>query len=349
MAKKRKRSLSNRIAEAVINETMMAGMALFLIVMGINYFNMKWSWTQILTKAGAASGFTASAAGTEVSKMLSALADTFPFEYLFVQTDFYTTVIIAVALTVIGFVLKAFTSTSKGKIIMDIGNNIWLPAVVGFAVIMFLQLWTAFNVDAYLATHQIMRPDFGPGYFIWQTYGQLFLLGGALLVIGAVVKLIGEQNHSHKGVLVGDTMFNGAIILLAYYFIIRIMSLDVIMQSEAGRILKLLIISNQYSNFTIVVCMFLFAFGRALKRYGIETHKHEVRMKELDKLKGKYKFMQREYGAKKAEHPPHPKKLHVSEKHHIRKPEHKHPAYSRPDHPVHRYVEPKGRYKKGHK
>ncbi|MBU2560715.1 MAG: hypothetical protein KKD17_00295 [Nanoarchaeota archaeon] len=341
----KKSSISDRVAEEFINEIMMAGLAFLLIVAGVNYFNMKWSWANIL--AGSASG-------TEVGAMLSSLAQTFPFKYLFAQYDFWGALILAVCLTLLGIGLKAFTVRTKGKFIIDIGKNTYQPAVLGLVVILLLQLWTAFNVDEYMTAQDMVRPEFSSGYFIWQTYGQLFLLGAALLVIGAIVKLIGEKNSSRKAILIGDTMFNGAFILIIYYFLIRVMALDVVIYSSIGDIVKLFIISTQYSNFTIAVCVFMFTFGRALKQYGIAVLKHERRMKQIEEFKHRYEEMKDEFGARPAATPPpHPKKLHISEEH-LRHPEHshqhagehRHPAYSTPGHPIHRYIEPEGRYRK---
>ncbi len=331
--KRRKKSISDRVAEEAIDEIMMAGLAFLLVVAGVNYFNMKWAWAEIL--AGAASG-------TEVGVMLNALAQVFPFKYLFVQYDFWGALVIAVCLTVLGISLKAFTVRTKGKFIIDIGRNIYVPAVIGLVVILALQLWTAFNVDDYLTTHSITRPEFGSGYFIWQTYGQLFLIGASLLVIGAIVRLIGEKNDSRKTLLVGDTMFNGAFVLILYYILVRVLALDVVLYSGFGQIMRLFIISNQYSGFTIIVCVFMFTFGRALKRYGIYVLKHEKRMRQLEEFRRRHDEMEGRFGAGAAHGahtPPHPRELHISDTRDLRHPgEPRHPTYPRDEH-AHRYEE----------
>jgi len=345
MKHKRRKSISDRIAEEFIDEIMMAGLAFLLVVAGVNYFNMKWAWTEILGKAAAGAGLTGTTAGAEVTRMLASLAQTFPFKYLFAQYDFWGALAIAIILTTAGIMLKAFTVRTKGKFIIDIGKNIYVPAIIGLVVIVILQLWTAFNVDDYITTNQLARPEFATGYFIWNTYGQLFLLGASLLVIGAIVKLVGEKNDSKKSILVGDTMFNGAIILIIYYVIIRIMALELFIYSDIGKVMKLFIISTQYANFTIIVCIFMFTFGRALKRYGLHVLKHERREHQIAKFKHEYEMGKSHVQRPHSAQPGHPGQLHVSEGYHLR---HKtqHPAYNIPDHPVHRYVEPTGRYKR---
>jgi hypothetical protein len=342
MKQKRKETFSEMLGEEIINELMIAGFAVFLIVFGVNYFHMKWAWTEIIAKASEATGLSHTAAGIEAANMLSALAHTFPFNLLFVHGNSIGVFIIAIFMTVVGFTLKAFTVKSRGKFIKDLGKVVYIPAVIGFVVIIILQLWTAFNVDDYMATHDIARPEFEKGFFIWQTYGQLFLLGAALLVIGAVIKLVAEQNQLRKVKLLGDTMFNGSILLLFYYFIIRILALDVLTQTAVGKVLKLFIISNQTSSYTIIVCVFLFTFGRALKQYGIDTMRQARKEKQLKEMKDRYEFMGSKYGAKHIPRtqPPHPKRLQVSE--HDLHHEHKHHPYAQ----GHRYTEQEKNYRK---
>lgn len=341
------KKLSTRIAEEAIDEIMMAGLAFLLVVAGVNYFNMKWAWTQLIAKAGTAAGISQTAAGTEISSMLSSLATTFPFKFLFVQYDFWGTLAVAIALTVVGVVLKALTVKTKGRFVIDIGKNIQAPAVIGFIVIIALQFWTAFNIDTYLATRRFIHPSFDPGFFVWNTYGQLFLIGAVLLVIGAIIKLVGEKNRAKKTLLVGNSMFNGAFLLIIYYFIIRIITIDFFLDTSAGKILTLFTISSQFSGFTIIACVFLFSFGRELRKYGIAMLKHEKRLQDVEALKVKFELGPGQKLVPR-HRPEHPKTFHVKERH-IREEDRTHPAFREPGHPVHRYVEPSGEYKKKRK
>lgn len=334
-----KRSLSTRIAEESINELMMAGIAFLLVVAGINYFNMKWAWLGIIRDAAGASH---SAASAEVTRMLSALTSTFPFKYLFGQFDFWGALIIAVCLTLLGIGLKALTVKTKGKFMIDIGKNIETPAVIGFFVIIALQVWNAVKVEDYLGRYSLISPGLPAGYFVWDTYGQLFIFGAALLVTGAVIKLVGEKNKARKTLLVGNALFSGSFILIVYYFIIRILAIDVVLNSSVGKVMTMFLISNQYSSFTIMVCVFLFTFGKELRRFGRVTLKIEKRLHHVEEMKRHYDVVGEGIDAKLVPR----QKLKVDESH-VRRGHKKHPAYSLPDHPVHRYVKPEGRYKKG--
>ena len=80
------------------------------------------------------------------------------------------------------------------------------------------------------------------------------------MVIGAIIKLIGEKNNARKMLLIGNAMFTGSFILIIYYFIIRILTIDIVLNTSIGNVLTLFMISNQYSNFSIIVCIFLFTF-----------------------------------------------------------------------------------------
>ena len=342
-----KKKLSTRIAEEAIDEIMMAGLAFLLVVAGVNYFNMKWAWTQLIAKAGTAAGISQTAAGTEITNMISSLATTFPFKFLFVRYDFWSTLAVAIALTVIGVVLKALTVKTKGKFVIDIGKDIQTPAVIGFIVIIALQFWTAFNIDTYLRTRRFVEPAFTSGFFVWDTYGQLFLIGAALLVIGAIIKLVGEKNVAKKTMLVGNSIFNGAFMLLMYYFIIRILTLDTILSTSAGKILTLFIISNQFSGFTIIVCVFMFSFGRELRRYGAAMLKHERRLQRLEDVRRKFELGPGQKLVPRYR-PEHPKTFHLKERH-IRQEDTTHPAFKEPYHPIHRYVSPSGSYKRKRK
>lgn len=334
-----KKSLSTSIAEEAINEIMMAGVAFLLVVAGINYFNMKWAWLSVMMDAA---GSSHSAASAEVTRMLSALTATFPFNYLFGKFDFWTTLIIAVCLTLLGIGLKTLTVKTKGKFIIDIGKNIETPAVIGFIVIIALQAWNAVKVKDYLARYSFISPGIPAGYFVWNTYGQLFLFGAALLVIGAIVKLVGEKNKARKTLLIGNAMFSGSFILIIYYFIIRILAIDIVLNSSIGKILTLFLISSQYSSFTIIACVFLFTFGKELRRYGRVTLKIEKRFHYVEEMKKRFDIVGEGIDAKLV-----PKQRLEVHEHNIRhEHEKKHPAYSQPDHPIHRYVHPHGRYKK---
>ena len=354
MAETIKHKLSSTIAEEFINEMMMAGIALVLLLAGVNYFGMEWGWLEGIKAVGGASTVTTGVAAAEATTMINSLVHTFPFKYIFVSYNFWTTVIIAVCLTVLGLLLKAFTVRTKGKFIIELGKELYIPAIVGFCGIIILQIWTAFNVDNYLAANNLSRPEIGDAFFIWNTYGQMFLIGAAILVIGAIIKLVGEKNDAKKMVLIGDTMFNGAFILIIYYILIRMIAMDVVMQSSIGNMLSIFILSNQYSNITIAACVFIYTFGRALRRYGISVLKQEKRAQQMDEFKLKYDLMSRQYGARPTApataNPPHPKELHVQE-HHLRQQpvERQHPAHYMEGHPVHRYTQPaqqQGKYRK---
>ncbi len=340
MTKKNSESLSSRIAEEAIDEIMMAGLAFFLVITGFNYFNIKWAWAETLAKTGSASP---TMIGLEIKQMFGGITTTFPFKYLFVQHDLWGALTLAIVLTVLGLGLKAFTVKTKGKFLIDIGKNLYLPALIGIIGIFALQIWSAIKVEGYLAKRAMALPEMGSGFFIWETYGLLFLVGAAVLVTGSIVKLIGEKNKYPKTKMVGDAMFTGSFILLGYYVIIRILALEVMSSTSAGRVIEAFIISNQFSNIAIIISVFMFSFGLAIKRFGIKILRKEKNLWKLENMQHRHEQLKHDLGpgTHHADRPSHPKQLQVDQRQHIR-----HPAYDQPEHPIHRYVHPEGHYKK---
>ncbi|HII71942.1 TPA: hypothetical protein HA265_04270 [Candidatus Woesearchaeota archaeon] len=337
--KKRKKELSTRIAEEMINEIMMAGIAFIIILMGVNWFNMKWAWYGIMQQVSTTSGFAATATGAEVTAMLNALGQSFPFKYIFGTFSFTLTLIIAIILTVVGFGAKLWTTRTKGKLIIDIGRNIYVPAIVGILCIVLLQILAAFHLNSYMSTRMGMMPTISAGLFAWNSYGQLFIVGASLLIVGSIVKLIAEKNRFGKWKVVGNTLFTGSLILIIYYFVIRIVSMEVIIDSSLGNLLSVFLVSNQFSNWTLAFCVYFFLFGWELKNYGLAVLRAERKALQIVHLQHQEKHMQDKYGARLVSHPKdyrrdqpaHPKELGG--------------AGQTSGSSAHRYVQPEGHYR----
>ena len=114
-----KKSISDKIGEEFINEIMMAGIAFFIIMMGVNYFSMKWAWIEAASQVSATSGISSTIAGQEIGQMLAALSQTFPFSIFFAEYSFWGALILAVCLTALGVGLKLFTVYTKGKFVIE--------------------------------------------------------------------------------------------------------------------------------------------------------------------------------------------------------------------------------------
>ena len=63
----RKKKVSENIGEFLIGEMISGGLALILIIYGINYFALKFAWTKLISMLVQESGVDASSLGTELS------------------------------------------------------------------------------------------------------------------------------------------------------------------------------------------------------------------------------------------------------------------------------------------
>ncbi len=260
------------IGEKVIDEMLIAGIAIIIFLMGVNYFELEFAWVQIISNLSAASGLSSTTVTNEITLMLGAIGNTFPFNYLFgAETNILMAIIIAVILTGMGFLFKVWTTKTREKFIEDLGHELMIPAVIGFVTILILQIYTAMTIHGYFAARADILPitsNFQSGLFIWNTFGSFFITGAVALVLGSVLLVVAKSKHIKHLVIVGRTMVVSSYFLLGYYLFIRMLGLGVIIESGAGDFLKYFIISGDISNFVIILCVFMFTFGRELKRYG---------------------------------------------------------------------------------
>jgi len=260
------------IGEKVIDEMLIAGIAIIIFLMGVNYFELEYAWVQIISNLSAASGLSSTTVTNEISLMLAAIGQTFPFNYLFGgETNITMAIIIAVILTGMGFLFKVWTTKTREKFIEDLGHELMIPSVIGFVTILILQIYTAMTIHGYFAARADVLPitsNFQSGLFIWNTFGVFFITGAVALVLGSVLLVVAKSKHVKHLVIVGRTMVMSSYFLIGYYVFIRILGLSVIIESGAGDFLKYFIISGDISNFVIILCVFMFTFGRELKRYG---------------------------------------------------------------------------------
>ncbi len=260
------------IGEKVIDEMLIAGIAIIIFLMGVNYFELEFAWVQIVSNLSASTGLSSTTITNEISLMLSAIGNTFPFNDLFGSgTNIMMAIIIAIVFTGLGFLFKVWTTKTREKFIEDLGHELMIPAVIGFVTILILQIYTAMAIHGYFAARADVLPitsNFQSGLFIWNTFGSFFITGAVALVLGSVLLVVAKSQHIKHLVIVGRTMVVSSYFLLGYYIFIRILGLGVIIESGIGDFLKYFIISGDISNFVIILCVFMFTFGRELKRYG---------------------------------------------------------------------------------
>jgi len=253
------------IGEEIIEEMMLAGIAVLVLAFGINYFNLKQAWGEAFSAISTATNLNFVEAGL----IFNAISNTFPFSILAGDFDnFSIALLIGLSLTLVGFVLKVMTTKTKEKFIEDLGRELYIPAVVGFLGVVFLHLVTAFLLQDQVSNALNMMAKFNSGVLVWRSFGSTLLAGLSALVMGALITIVAKAKKFDKFIILGKTMVNGGYTLIVYFILIRILAFDIILSSPYGAFLKVFIVSGDISNGVIIFTVFMFWFGKELRRYG---------------------------------------------------------------------------------
>ncbi len=260
------------IGEEFINEMMLAGFTVIFLTIGINYFNLKYAWVNIINTVAQASGMDVTLVASEISLMLATIESTFPFNYLFgSQQSIIFGLVLGLFFTILGLYLKIVTTPAREKLIKDIGREFYIPAFIGLFTVIMMQAVTAVFVQGHFAsTPSGIDPSrhFVTGVLIWNTYGKLLVVGLSALVIGSVTLVIANARRHDIGKLVGRTIVYGAYIAIGWYGVIRLLALRIFLDSEFGPFLRTFILSGDVSLEFLIFCIFGFTFGLSLSRYG---------------------------------------------------------------------------------
>jgi len=274
------RPLYKAIGEEIINEMMLAGFTVIFLTIGINYFNLKYAWVNIINTIAQASGMDVTLVASEISLMLATIESTFPLNYLFgSQQSIIFGLVLGLFLTILGFYFKITTTPSREKLIKDLGREFSVPAFIGLFTIIAMQAITAIFVQGHFAsTPSGIGPSrhFVTGVLIWNTYGKLLVVGLSALAIGSVTLVIANARRHDIGKLVGRTIVYGSYIAIAWYGFIRLLALRIFLDSEFGPFLRTFILSGDVSLEFLIFCIFGFTFGVSLSRYGSTLMKRKL-------------------------------------------------------------------------
>lgn len=278
------------VGDEIINEMMLAGFTVIFLTIGINYFNLKYAWANIINTIAQSSGMDVILVASEISLMLETIENTFPFNFLFgSQQSIIFGLVIGVFLTIIGFYLKIVTTPTREELIKEVGREFYIPAIIGLFAILAMQVVTAIFVQGHFAsTPSGINPDsiFISGILIWNTYGKLLVIGLSSLVIGSVILVVSNSRRNDIGRLVGRTMVYGSYLCIGWYGVIRILALDTFLTSEYGPFFKTFILSGDAALGFLIFCIFSFTFGLAMSRYGsVLVRRKIMHMKKVLKEK----------------------------------------------------------------
>lgn len=277
-----KQSITEKIGEELVDNVLEAGLAILLVMSGINYFNLDNKWVEAMKLLTDRVGLGSSE--KEISMMMSSVANTFPFN--FVQQHQGWTLAIGIMLCIVGIVAKVLTLRSKEELIRDIGEIIFVPGIIGVVSIVFIQIMTVNSINdlmlrAQLVTTQLAFSKADSGAMIWNMMGLLFLIGFFSLIFGSMIYYI-TKSLGRKPLplfLFGKFLVVIGWFGLIYYAVIRLFAMDIVAQSlYGGNILKLFAVAWYISRGTFIVAVCMFALGYTLYSYGRKEIKRKRKL-----------------------------------------------------------------------
>jgi len=279
---RRDEPIYEKIGNEIINELITIGLSFLIVIFGVNYFNFKYAWFGIIQTIGEQSGISQTEFSNELGIMFSTLGNMFPFKYLFGEYNVTQAIFVGIGILAVGLVLKMLLRTTREKFISDIGRDIYVPAIIGFVSLTTLQIILG------ITAKEAFTQQLDSSLFIWNTYGQMFIVGINALIIGSVVRLIAKKQHSAKIKGIGNAVLNGAYISLGYYLVLRIFSLQPILDSSAGSFFKIFLISGDITAYIILFCIFMFTAGLELNKYGKHLRKEKIKKLHPRHLRPKF-------------------------------------------------------------
>lgn len=278
-------SITEKIGEELVDNTIEAGLALLLVVGGFSYFNLSNKWMEALGLVAEKVGLSGSEA--EVSLIVKTISNTFPFN--FIQSHTTWAVAIGILLCIIGIVIKIITLKSKEEFIKDLGEIILVPGIIGIISVVFIQIMTVNSLNELLMKAQLVSTQLAfskttSGIMLWNMMGILFLTGFFSLVFGAMLYYVSKSlgNKPLPLYILGKFLVFIGWFSLIYYAVLRVFSLDIIAQSLYGEnIIKLFAFSWYMARSTFIVALVMFALGFSLYTYG----RKEIKKKRIMELK----------------------------------------------------------------
>jgi hypothetical protein len=282
MQKYKEGTITEKIGEELVDNVLEAGLAILLVMSGINYFNLDSKWIEAMKLLTDRVGLGSSE--KEISMMMSSVANTFPFN--FIQQHQGWTLAIGIFLCVAGVIAKILTLKSKEELIRDIGEIIFVPGIIGVVSIVFIQIMTVNSINdlmlrAQLVSTQLAFSKADSATMIWNMMGLIFLIGFFALIFGSMIYYI-TKSLGRKPLplfLFGKFLTVVGWFGLIYYAVIRLFAMDVVAQSLFGsNIIKLFAVSWYISRGTFIVTVLMFALGYTLYSYGRKEIKRKRKL-----------------------------------------------------------------------
>ncbi|MFC1740928.1 hypothetical protein ACFL3V_00125 [Nanoarchaeota archaeon] len=318
----KKRGLTVHHARSMTADVLLTvSLTLILIVIAFNRLLMVSSWRFTILN-------TINTGMAEVLGMLDHLATDFPFNHILVPIDFWAITIISIMILLIGAGMKVTSFRDTRSLLLQTSRVLLISSAAAFIVIIILQISSAIVMSNWLVG-KALDPATLPQDFIWDFYSNLFLAAGVILIITAFIKVWAKKEIFYKTLIITDTFFNSALVMIGYFILLRLILADVIVTSISGNAIKVMAVSGMFSTMTIALCAFIFMLSFAMRSFAehLKDREHIARQ-----LRDDLSFLKKHKEAKRIEVKTEDVK--------------KHPAYAKKDHPIHRYIKPEGHYSK---
>jgi hypothetical protein len=274
---RRKENIYSSIGKEIINETITSGLSLILVFAGISYFALKFSWFKLVDFFLGLFGTGGTAIHQELSLMGNAIANTYPFRFIF-NVDGYNFIILGIIITVIGLILKILTTRTKGEFIRGLGGNLKVPGIIGLVVAGLVQIISTITLTSQQGI--AIAPEVLTGISIWSKFSFIFIAGFITLLTGALVyyiirspkiKRVTNKIVYYKFKIISKAAIRFGLLSLGYYFLIRIILL--FKGTLISNYLYLLFATETMPINMILLCFICITVGREIELLGISLMK----------------------------------------------------------------------------
>ena len=274
---KEKKCLHERIAELVIEELIACGLTLILVIYGLNYFELKYAWTEIIKELAHEGGVVGTAIVAEASATVKAIAATPLFR--FIMTGGGMNVVLAgIILVAAGIVLNFAIITKKEELYRTVGKNLYTPGIIGIIAMVVLQIITVVSLmelagkTSYASVFSALDKSgtFSSGMTLLGAYSDILVTGLYCTIIGSVAyTLIKARKIRHPVAhIISRTMLNSGYIFLLYYAFLRLIVLaKSVSLPVLGQSLGLFAVTSRMPKPVFMLSIAMILFGIQIKRY----------------------------------------------------------------------------------
>lgn len=280
-----KKQLYEKIADFVIIEIITSGLALILVVYGLQYMHLKYAWTEIVKFVAEETGLAGSGLFTEVSVIIKGIHDTPIFQFLLTGGG-YNLIIAGAVITIFGLVLKLTITSSREEFYEGVARNIYEPGVIGiismfaFQVITTISLLQLAEKAGYNSVLSAIDKTgaFSSGVQLFGAYSDVLLMGIYCIIMGSVFSAILKTRKVKNPLagIIGSTVLNSGYAFVAYYALLRVLVFaKAVSLPGFGYSLGIFAITSTMSKATFMLSISMIILGFRIKGYARDRKKEK--------------------------------------------------------------------------